>query len=98
MDSATTKLRQLFPEGSSVIVKKKSQTGTGTCLPAEVVGAVVEWKYSAAGAWFSKNGNPNISNADGKLQLLRLRLKKVDGEIADIIIDDLTSMSQLEAD
>jgi hypothetical protein len=91
------KRRQLFPVGTPVILKKESKTGTGTFLTAGIVGTVVEWRYEAAGAWYSENGDPNIPNAGGKLQLLRLRLKKVDGEITDTILDDLTSVAKLEA-
>ena len=97
MDSMTGKLRRLFPEGTPVILKEESKTGTGTFVTAEVFGTVVEWSYEPTGAWYAKNGDPNRPNAGGKLQLLRLRLRKVDGEITDTIIDDLTSISKLEA-
>ena len=93
----TGKLSQRFPEGAPVILKEESRTGAGTFATAQVVGTVVEWRYEPTGAWYAKSGDPNIPNAGGKLQLLRLRMKKVDGEITDIIIDDLTSIARLEA-
>jgi hypothetical protein len=91
------KLRQLFPKGTPVILKKESKTGTGTFLTTEVVGAVVEWRHEPAGAWFSERGDPNRPNAGGKIRLLRLCLEKPDGEITDVIIDDLTSIAKLGA-
>lgn len=96
-DDKIRKLKQLFPEGTPVILIKESKTGTGTFLIADVVGTVVEWRYGATGAWFSENGDPTIPNKGGKLRLLQLRLQKVDGELTDTVIDDLTSIAKLEA-
>ena len=80
-----------------MMVEKESRTGRGTCLKSEVVGTVHEWRYETTGAWYASNGDPSILNADGKLLLLRLLLKRVDGEITDIIMDDLTNVAKLEA-
>ena len=91
------KLRAEFPKGTPVIVEEESQTARGTFAKAEVVGTVISWRHETTGAWYAKKGDPSIPNENGKLQLLRLMLKKVDGEISDIIIDDLTKIAKLEA-
>lgn len=63
---------------------------------SEVVGTVLEWRSEPTGSWYARNGNSRVPNRDGKLQLCRLLLKKVDGEISEIVIDDLTSIAKLE--
>lgn len=91
------KLQAEFPEGIPVIIQEESKTGTGTYVTSEVVGTVISWRHESTGAWYAKNGDPSVPNENGKLQLLRLMLKKVDGEISDIIIDELTKIAKLEA-
>ncbi len=91
------KLRELFPEGTPVILKEGSTMRERTLVPAVTIGTVVEWKCQTTGAWYSGNGHAKAASAGGKLQLLRLRLRKADGEITDAIIDDLTSIAKLEA-
>lgn len=91
------KLQAEFPEGTPVIIREESKTGRGTYVIAEVVGTVISWRHETTGAWYANRGDPSIPNENGKLQLLRLTLKKVDGEISDIIIDDLTKVATLEA-
>jgi len=91
------KLRELFPEGTPIILKEKSTRGSGTFVAADVIGTVVDWRSDATGAWYARNGDPKTPSAGGKLQLLRLRLRKVNSKITDTIVDDLTSMAKLEA-
>jgi len=90
------KLQTAFPEGTPVVIQEESQTGTGTYLKTEVVGTIISWRHETTGAWYAENGDPSIPNENGKLQLLRLMLKKIDGEISDIVIDDLTKIAKLE--
>ena len=91
------RLQAEFPKGTPVIVKEESKTGKGTYVQTEVVGTVISWRNEITGAWYAKNGDPSISNKNGKLQLLRLILRKVDGEMSDLVIDDLTRIAKLEA-
>lgn len=91
------KLKRLFPEGTPVRIRDDSRAGRGVFATSETFGTVVAWRHEATGAWYAKNGDPNTPNANGKLQLLRLSLRKVDGEIADLVIDDLSSIAKLEA-
>ena len=90
-------LKQQFPEGTPVIVTEESKTGTGIYVTSEVIGTVINWRHETTGAWYSKQGDPSIPNENGKLQLLRLMIRKVDGEISDMIIDDLAKIAKLEA-
>jgi len=91
------KLKRRFPEGTPVCVTSESRTGRGVFATSETFGTVVAWRHEATGAWYAKNGDPTTPNSGGKLQLLRLSLRKVDGEITDLVIDDLTRIMQLEA-
>lgn len=91
------KLKRLFPEGTPVRVTGESMTGRGVFGTSETFGTVVAWRHEATGAWYAKNGDQNIRNADGRLQLLRLLLRKVDGEITDLVFDNLSSIAKLEA-
>ena len=91
------KLQTEFPEGTLVIVHKGSRAGMRIFAVAEVVGTVVGWRHETTGAWYSERGDPNIPNKNGKLQLLRLMLRKVDGEMTDLVIDDLAKIIKLEA-
>lgn len=90
------KLQTEFREGTLVIVHKGSRAGMMIFAVAEVVGTVVGWRHETTGAWYSERGDPSIPNKNGKLQLLRLMLRKADGEITDIVIDDLTKIAKLE--
>ncbi|GJM24441.1 MAG: hypothetical protein DHS20C16_08560 [Phycisphaerae bacterium] len=96
-DNQASRLWRQFPKGTHVRIKKVANSGTGISMVTEVFGKVIAWRYGPTGAWFSRNGDPYILNANGKFQLLRLKLAKVDGEITDIVIDDLTSMTRANA-
>jgi len=96
-DRMVRQLRQLFPDGTPVILREQARTGRGLFVSSESVGTVVGWRYEGTAAWYAENGSRKIPNRGGHLQLLRLRLKKIDGEIVDIIIDDLASIAKLEA-
>lgn len=91
------KLRTEFPEGTDVVVRGESRTGQGVFMAVKTVGTVAGWQHETTGAWYSARGDPNTPNKDGKLLLLRLTLRKLDGEITNIVIDDLTSIAKLEA-
>jgi hypothetical protein len=91
------KLKRQFPEGTPVIVKEESRTGRGVFVSSEIVGTVIAWRHEATGAWYAKNGDPNTPNTAGHLQLLRLSLRKVDGEMTDLVIDDHSSIAELKA-
>lgn len=91
------KLNRQFPEGTPVRVQQESRTGRGVFGTSETFGTVVAWRHEPTGAWYAQSGDPNTPNAGGKLQLLRLSLRKLDGELTDLVIDDLSSIAKLEA-
>ena len=57
---------------------------------AEPVGVIEAWYEEPTGAWFAHGRN-------GKLWLQRLRLRKADGEISVLTIDDHTRVHPLES-
>jgi len=79
----------LFPPGTPVVVR---QSGTRHGHPSfsEVVGVVETWEELATGSWFAHG-------RQDKLWLHRIKLRKADGEIALLVIDDSTSIGRLEA-
>jgi len=77
-----------FPPGTPVRVRSHTQR-RGRSLEAEVVGVVESWEILPTGSWFS-HGKKD------RLWLRRLKLRKVDGEITFLVIDDGTSVARLE--
>ena len=54
------------------------------------VGVVEAWEELPTGSWYAHG-------AKDKLWLTRLKLRKVDGELTLLVIDDSTSIAKLEA-
>ena len=57
---------------------------------AETVGVVEGWDEEPTGAWFA-------SDRDGRLQLQRLKLRKSDGKVSVLTIDDHTSVQPADS-
>jgi hypothetical protein len=57
---------------------------------AEVVGAVEAWEDRPTGSW-------HAHGKYDKLWLRRLKLRKADGEITLLVIDDATRIARIEA-
>ena len=77
-----------FPAGTPVCVKQTMRR-KDTDIEAEVVGVIDRWEELPTGA----------SHAHGKnqrLQLTRLILRKVDGEIVSLVVDAGTHIAKLE--
>ena len=85
MDPAT---RQQLVPGTRVKVTQQI-AGRDYAWPADVKGVVVDFKQSPTGSWFAH------SKGD-RLWLDRLVLRKDDGEITTLILDDYTRI-ELEA-
>ncbi len=96
-DGMIAKLKRQFPEGTPVRAQQESRTGRGVFVTSEIFGTVVAWRHEPTGAWYAQNGDPNTPNAGGKLQLLRLSLRKLDGEITDLVFDGLSGIAKLES-
>ena len=87
MDTA----ERLFPPGTPVCVKQqvRRREAMGS-YETEVVGVVEAWEDRPTGSWYA-HGKEN------KLWLKRLKLRKADGEITLLVIDDATQIAKIEA-
>jgi len=78
-----------FPVGTPVCVTLTTER-RGRPLRVEVVAVIEGWEDLPTGSWFAHG-------KDDKLWLKRLRLRKVDGEITLLVIDDTTAIAKIEA-
>jgi hypothetical protein len=78
-----------FPSGTPVCVTLTTKR-RGRPLRTHVVGVVEAWEDLPTGSWFAHG-------KDDKLWLKRLRLRKADGEVTLLVIDDSTAIAKLEA-
>ena len=79
---------EAFPPGTPVCVRQKTVRRGGP-IEVETVGVVVEWEMLPTGSWYAHGKND-------KLWLARLKLRKVDGEISLLVLDEGTSIARLE--
>jgi hypothetical protein len=93
----------LFPPGTPVCVKQVVERRDDSYV-VNVVGVVESWEESPTGSWHAfglpqpPRNTPSAAKArDGKLWLRRLKLRKADGEIAFLVIDDSTEIAKIEA-
>ena len=82
---------RLFPPGTPVFVKQevRRREVLGS-YEAEVVGVVEAWEEHPTGSWYAHG-------KDDKLWLKRLKLRKADGEITLLVIDNATQIAKIEA-
>lgn len=78
-----------FPPGTPVCVKETVDR-RGQSYEAQVVGVVEAWEELPTGSWYAHG-------KDNRLWLKRLKLRKVDGEVTLLVIDDRTEIAKLEA-
>lgn len=83
------RLEQLIPIGTPVCVKHTVHRREHS-YQTEVVGVVESWEDLPTGSWFAHGPKD-------KLWLKRLRLRKADGEITLLNLDDSTEIARLEA-
>lgn len=85
----------LFPPGTSVCVK---QTVDKRDRPyeAEVVGVVEAWEELPTGSWYAHGRKDPGDNAGPRLWLKRLKLRKPDGELTLLVIDDSSTITKVE--
>lgn len=86
---STTPPEHSFPIGTPVCItgrvrRRDRVTETRTC------GTVEAWEDLPTGSW-------HAHGKDDRLWLRRLKLRKVDGEISLLVVDDSTSIAKLEA-
>jgi len=77
-----------FPPGTPVCVRQTIERRTQD-IETEVIGVVEAWTDEPTGAWYA-HGKQH------KLWLKRLKLRKSDGELVLLVLDDRTSIAKLE--
>jgi len=77
-----------FPPGTLVGVTEVT-TRRDKSIEVQTVGVVESWEELPTGSWYAHGRND-------RLWLRRLKLRKLDGEITLLIIDDGTSIAKLE--
>lgn len=77
----------LFPAGTPVCVTL-TNVRRGHAMHCEVIGTVEAWEDLPTGSWYAHG-------KDDKLWLKRLRLRKADGEVTLLVIDDGTAVARL---
>lgn len=87
--TTATSYEDAFPPGTPVCI---TETTFLRNKPVEMrtIGVVQAWEDMPTGSWF-------VRGKDDKLWLKRLRLRKADGEITLLVIDDRTAIAKLEA-
>ena len=78
-----------FPPGTPVRVTETTLLRDKS-IETQIVGVVQAWENMPTGSWFARG-------KDDRLWLKRLRLRKADGEITLLVVDDGTSIAKLEA-
>ncbi|MHC5112488.1 MAG: hypothetical protein ACYTHJ_21725 [Planctomycetota bacterium] len=79
----------MFPSGTPVCVRQRMRKGTGG-VTVEVIGVVESWDEKPTGSWYAHGKG-------SRLWLRRLTIKKLDGEITQLNIDDGTEIARIEA-
>ncbi len=78
-----------FPRGTPVCVRATVRRRAHDSV-AEVIGVVESWDLLPTGSWYAHGKHH-------KLWLPRLKLRKADGEMTLLVIDDATEIARLEA-
>jgi hypothetical protein len=77
-----------LPKGTRVRIFQRIHQ-TDPSYKAETTGVIESWGEEPTGAWYAHGRN-------GKLWLERLRVRKADGEISVLVIDDQTRIHPIE--
>lgn len=77
-----------FPPGTPVCVRQTIERRIQD-IETEVVGVIEAWTDEPTGAW-------HAHGKQHKLWLKRLKLRKSDGELVLLVVDDGTSIAKLE--
>jgi hypothetical protein len=82
-------IEEQFPSGTPVCVRQTMKRRSGA-QTAEVIGVVDSWEDQPTGSW-------HAHGQGDKLWLRRLVLRKADGEVTVLVVDDGTDIAKLEA-
>lgn len=78
-----------FPPGTPVCVTETTLRRDDP-IETRIIGVVEAWEEMPTGSWFAHGKGD-------RLWLKRLRLRKADGEITLLVVDDGTTIARLEA-
>ena len=78
-----------FPPGTPVHVSETT-IRRDESIETRVIGVVEAWEDMPTGSWFARG-------KDDRLWLKRLRLRKADGEVSLLVVDDGTLIAKLGA-
>lgn len=78
-----------LPKGTPILVVQRIHQ-TDPSWEARTAGVVDSWEDEPTGSWYAHGRN-------GKLWISRLRLRKVDGELTTLTIDEQTRIYPLVA-
>ena len=84
-----TDYESAFPPGTPVHVSETT-IRRDESIETRVIGVVVAWEDMPTGSWFARG-------KDDRLWLKRLRLRKADGEVSLLVVDDRTLITKLVA-
>ena len=77
-----------LPKGTPILVVQRIHQ-TDSSWEAKTAGVIDSWEEEPTGAWYAHGRG-------GKLWISRLRLRKADGELSTLTIDDQTRIYPLE--
>ena len=86
--SSQSQPEHLFPVGTPVCVNTKTWR-RDRATETQTFGTIEAWEELPTGSWYAHGRND-------RLWLRRLKLRKVDGEISLLVVDDATSIAKLE--
>lgn len=78
----------LFPIGTPVCVTETARR-RDRVTETRTIGTVEAWEELPTGSWYAHGKND-------RLWLRRLKLRKADGEMSLLVVDDSTSIAKLE--
>jgi len=88
-DAKTILPEHLFPVGTPVCITTKTWR-RDRATQARTIGTVEAWEELPTGSWHAHGKND-------RLWLRRVRLRKLDGEISLLVMDDSTGIARIEA-
>ncbi len=87
MSTDLSLIESTFPPGTPVCVRQTVMRREGA-IEIEIVGVVESWQERPTGSWYAHGRHD-------RLWLKRLTLRKVDGEVTSLVVDDSTTIARL---
>ncbi len=84
-----------FPQRTPVCLRQTVRRRNRS-YEAAIVGLIEAWEELPTGSWYA-HGRPGVPGGAGsRLWLSGLRLRKADGEVTLLVIDDSTAIARLD--